>query len=87
MILTFICLDCAYIFEEPKHWVEKHGFLHPPWEEWSGCPHCGGSYAGTIKCDICGEYIAGTYVKTSDGQLICENCYVEREVGNNDISL
>jgi hypothetical protein len=77
---TFICLDCGYIFENPKWWIELHG-LNPPWEEWSGCPNCSGAYTGAIKCDICGEYITGTYVEVSDGQFICEGCYTEKEIG------
>jgi hypothetical protein len=80
-MLTFICLDCGRIFKEPRRWVETHG-LDPPWEEWSGCPSCGGAYTEAITCDICGEYITDRYVKISDGQQICEECYIEKEIGD-----
>lgn len=87
MTPTFICLDCGRIFEEPKRWVETHGLDSPPYEKWSGCPACGGAYANAITCDICGEYITGTYAKVSDGQRICEECYIEREIGDEDTTL
>lgn len=40
----FVCTDCGNEFEEPKKHVERHGFTYPPYEEWWGCPVCGGNY-------------------------------------------
>lgn len=34
------CRECGHEFDEPKKWVERHGFTHGPFEHWSGCPHC-----------------------------------------------
>lgn len=77
----FICLDCGCIFNEPKHWIETHGLDSPPYEEWDGCPSCGGTYTETHKCDNCGDWINGEYVKLKNGDSFCENCYEIREIG------
>lgn len=77
----FICLDCGCVFDEPKHWIETHGLDSPPYEEWDGCPSCGGAYAETYKCDGCNDWLCGTYAETKNGNKYCENCYEIREVG------
>ena len=76
-----ICLDCGCVFDEPKHWIETRGLDSPPYEEWDGCPSCGGAYAETYKCDGCNDWICGTYAETKNGNKYCENCYEIREVG------
>lgn len=77
----FICLDCGCVFDEPKHWIETHGLDSPPYEEWDGCPSCGGTYAETYKCDGCNDWLCGTYAEIKNGNKYCENCYGIREVG------
>ena len=77
----FICLDCGCVFDEPKHWIETHGLDSPSYEEWDGCPSCGGAYAETYKCDGCNDWLCGTYAETKNGNKYCENCYEIREVG------
>lgn len=77
----FICLDCGCVFDEPKHWIETHGLDSLPYEEWDGCPSCGGAYAETYKCDGCNDWLCGTYVEVENGNKYCENCYEIREVG------
>ena len=77
----FICLDCGCVFDEPKHWIETHGLDSLPYEEWDGCPSCGGTYAETYKCDNCGDWINGEYVKLKNSDNFCENCYEIREIG------
>lgn len=77
----FICLDCGCVFDEPKYWIETHGLDSPPYEEWDGCPSCGGAYAETYKCDGCNDWLCGTYAETKNGNKYCENCYEIREVG------
>ena len=76
-----ICLDCGCVFDEPKHWIETHGLGSPPYEEWDGCPSCGGAYAETYQCDGCNDWLCGTYAETKNGNKYCENCYEIREVG------
>ena len=34
------CRECGCVFEEPRSWVERHGFEYGPFEEWSACPNC-----------------------------------------------
>jgi hypothetical protein len=77
----FICLDCEHIFEDVKHYIETHGFSSPPYEEWSGCPRCGGTCVEAHQCDECGKWITGEYIKTTSGQRICENCYTVMDLG------
>lgn len=77
----FICLDCGCVFDKSKHWIETHGLDSPPYEEWDGCPSCGGAYAETYKCDGCNDWLCGTYAETKNGNKYCENCYEIREVG------
>lgn len=52
----YLCENCATLFDEPKHFKESHGFEHPPFEEWDGCPCCGESgYVTVENCNGCGE--------------------------------
>lgn len=71
----YICSECLETFVEPKHWVEKHGLDSPPYEEWDGCPHCGGAYRETIFCDGCEKPIVEVYVQLKNGEKYCENCF------------
>lgn len=80
----FVCLDCGKLFDEPEHWVEKHGFTHGPFEHFSGCPYCGEAYTETYLCDGCGEWIVGDYIKTVNGDRFCENCYNAYEMGDEE---
>lgn len=70
----FVCLDCQHLFERPRHYVETHGLDTPPYEEFDGCPECGGAYVEAHKCDECEEWITEDYFKTDDGQRFCQNC-------------
>ena len=78
----FVCIDCGAIFEEPQHWEDRHGFDYGPFEEWSGCPYCGGAYAEAHECDCCGEWITGGYIKTEDEKRYCGKCYATMELGD-----
>ena len=53
----YICLDCNKLFDSPKRYVETHGLDTPPYETWTGCPSCGGSYVSATECDECGDYV------------------------------
>lgn len=78
----FVCLDCQRTFEEPARWKEGRGehFGYPSYEQYSGCPYCGGAYTETYKCDCCDEWIEGEYIKI-DGDRYCEHCYDKYEIG------
>ena len=80
----YICLDCNKIFTNPRHYVESHGLDTPPYEEYDGCPRCGGTYTEAYQCDECGYWITGEYIKTTSGQRICENCYNPMEIGDEE---
>jgi formylmethanofuran dehydrogenase subunit E len=78
----YLCLDCNNIFEEPHYYEETHGLDSLPYEILSECPHCGGSFVETICCDLCGEWVAGEYVKLSNGTVACEQCYEVNDIGD-----
>ena len=44
------CRECGCEFDEPHRYVERHGFTHGPFEQWSECPHCG-------SCDYDDAYV------------------------------
>ena len=84
----FVCLECGHIFDEDEvyTWKESRGeyWGTPCYEEMAGCPRCKGDYVETYKCDVCGEWINGSYIKLESGERICENCYVTYELGEED---
>lgn len=80
----FICLDCHCVFEEPLEWQETHGLDSPPYETFSGCPKCYGSYVVAHRCDGCDEWIEGDYIKLEDGQRYCEDCFVHMRLGEEE---
>ena len=80
----FVCLDCGKTFDEPDCWEETHGFNYGPFEEFDGCPYCGEAYVEAHECSCCGEWITGPYIKTRDGDRICENCYVSYDLGDEE---
>jgi hypothetical protein len=80
----YTCLDCGKTFDEPKWYKERHGFVSRPYEEFWGCPYCGGNYVSAVKCDGCGEYIADYYIKTKHNKRYCENCYILYQLGDED---
>lgn len=38
------CLECNYIFEKVRVYVERHGLDSYPYEVIKGCPKCLGNY-------------------------------------------
>ncbi len=80
----FVCIECGRLFEEPTYWEETHGLDTPPYEKWSGCPICYGSYTKAHQCDCCEEWIVSDYIKTEDDKRYCSECYQSREIGDED---
>ena len=80
----FVCLECGSTFEELAHWEEHHGLDAPPYERWCGSPCCYGGYAKTYKCDHCGKWIVGQYVKIENGERYCWDCHIPLEVGEEE---
>ena len=73
-----ICGECGSLFERARTIVERHGLNTPPYEELLVCPCCGEtSIFPACRCDLCGEWITGEYIKTLDGDRICGECYTE----------
>jgi hypothetical protein len=78
----YVCVECGTLFEQPKHFIETHGFTYPPYEEWDGCPDCSGVFIEAHECDCCGEYITGDYIKTDNDKRFCESCFCVHELGD-----
>ena len=74
-----ICLNCGHLFDEEDvvTWQEGRGEFwgRPCYEKMCGCPICREDYVETYRCACCNEWISGEYIKLSDGDRICENCY------------
>lgn len=81
--MEYVCLECQCAFDTPARFVETHGFSHGPYEEWGGCPECGGAYTTAHKCACCDKVIVGEYVKIGDNRY-CDNCYCHYELGDED---
>ena len=53
------------------------------YEELLVCPCCGEtSIFPACRCDLCGEWITGEYIKTLDGDRICGECYTRHDAGD-----
>ncbi|WP_206459335.1 hypothetical protein [Anaerovorax sp. IOR16] len=78
----YICLDCRKIFDEPEieYGEQLEYFGVPCREETLVCPNCKGVIKETLKCDYCGEYIEGDYIKLPDGQIVCDECYTVKNI-------
>lgn len=79
---SFVCVECGCVFQEPKQYIERHGLDTPPYEEFTGCPKCGGAYVPAKQCEYCGKNIIGEYVKIADGNMYCENCFSLRDISD-----
>ena len=77
----YICCDEGHIFDEPKHYIETHGQECPPYEEYDGCPYCGGAYEEADYCDHCQELYSVKCLAYIDGERLCFVCQEEVEDG------
>ena len=84
----FVCIECGCIFgeDEVRTWKEDRGecFGFPSYEKYSGCPNCGSSYTKAYRCDYCGEWITGDYIKVENDNRYCENCFRHMELGEEE---
>jgi hypothetical protein len=76
----YCCLECEGLFEHPNKYIETHGLDTPPYEELYACPCCGGDYAPTEQCELCGYWITGKYVELENGWLVCDDCFQLKNV-------
>lgn len=76
----YLCLDCKNTFEEPKEYIERHGFSHPPYEVFYTCPYCGGNYVEALLCSCCNNWVTGKYIELDDITVICEDCYEIKDI-------
>lgn len=70
--MSYKCLDCGEVFDEPEKRKEYRGEFWgtPAYEEVRGCPRCRGDYEELVPCEVCG-------VEHSEEDLlygVCEEC-------------
>lgn len=82
--MKWVCTECSKTFEEPKVYTEQHGFDAPPYETYSACPYCGGPYVYAHICCCCDKVIIGPYLKLACGERVCESCYIEYDLGEEE---
>lgn len=82
-VVMFVCLECREVFYEPIEWEETHGFSTPPYEHFSGCPHCHGAFVEAHRCDCCGEWITEDYIMVDDKRF-CNNCFMHYDLGDEE---
>ena len=82
--MTWICIECNEVFDEPKVYTDSHGLDNPPYEMYSACPYCGGSYVHAHVCYCCDKWIIGPYIMLGSGERVCENCYVTYDLGDEE---
>lgn len=75
-----LCVDCGYVFHQPKMFIEKHGLDSPPYETTCGCPNCDGYYVTARTCNYCSNVITGEFAKINNGDVYCKDCF---EITNN----
>ena len=76
----YYCDSCGARFETPKIIKEKHGMDWGPYEEVPVCLVCNESMMiKMVKCSCCGEYTPQRYVRTDDGRIYCDECFVMEE--------
>lgn len=69
-----MCLDCGAVFDEPKVIKEPFGEIRDV------CPNCNGDFVRALRCDVCHEYITGTFAVTKDKEIICGDCFTEYDI-------
>lgn len=80
----YICIDCGFIFEEPKYYESKENPNSALFSRWDGCPRCAGAYASLLKCSVCGENIIDDYIELANHEYVCSECYAKRRLGDNE---
>lgn len=84
----YCCLDCGHIFDDDEVavWQEGRGeyWGRPCSETVSGCPCCRGDYVETYRCDLCGDWIDGPYIKLESDERICQHCYTTHDLGDEE---
>lgn len=81
-MLNYICLECSMLFDEPDRWEERHGLSTPPYEEFTGCPHCHGAYDEAVECERCGAIIPKNDAYDDEqGHYMCDAC-MDLALGN-----
>jgi len=72
----YYCPECKNTFDEPRRYVEMHGFTYGPGEHWAVCPYCGNpGWGDTVYCAECDE----PHLADELTEGLCEACYAEAE--------
>ena len=70
-----ICLNCSSRFDRPRLYRETSPGEDLPFNEFEGCPHCGGEFTERHVCAYCGESIREDHIRLKDGDYVCPDCF------------
>lgn len=79
--MIYYCPECELVFDQPAQYHYESGDLPPVIIE--ECPHCGAkNFVRALRCDGCGYFITGKYVRTRYDDVFCEDCYVQLDIND-----
>ena len=79
--MIYYCPECELVFDEPAQYHYESGDLPPVIIK--ECPHCGAkNFVRALRCDGCGYFITGKYVRTRYDDVFCEDCYVQLDIND-----
>lgn len=70
-----ICLNCSSRFDHPRLYHETSPGEDLPFNEFEGCPYCGGEFTEVHECSLCFDPILEDHIRLADGKYVCPNCY------------
>lgn len=70
-----ICVECSNTFDRPRLYKDKICGEPLPFDEWYGCPYCGGEFTTLHTCSLCNESITEDCILLKTGEYICSNCF------------
>lgn len=81
--MSYICLSCHQLFDEPYEYEERHGLDHGPFERWRVSPCCYDGYDEAVECDRCGAAHPASLSMRSNNpfsnELLCPDCSASEE--------
>jgi hypothetical protein len=79
--MDWYCTNCKSLFEESEtvtDYLVSDPYLDGP--SIQVCPNCqSDEFVEAIKCEGCGKWIVGEYIKTCFDECYCEDCYTQHD--------
>lgn len=84
--MSYICLSCHQLFDEPYEYEERHGLESGPFEHWSVSPCCHDGYEEASEwreCDRCGAWhpkcLSAQSNSPFSNEMLCPDCFAAEE--------